>query len=87
MDTAQKSKILEKQRGGGTQHFPIEGIWLDIYPRVGTLHQIGLKFLYLKLGGGWVVVGGVVGGLGSLRNSASLKLHLASWNLKDFQSN
>ena len=80
MDTAQKSKILEKQ------HFPIEGIWLDINPRVGTLHQIGLKFLYLKLGGGWVVVGWVVGGWGSLRNSASLRLHLASWNLKDFQS-
>ena len=84
MDTAQISKILEKQRGGeGTQHF---WFWLDINPRAGTLHQIGLKFLYLKLGGGWVVVGWVVGGWGSLRNSASLRLHLASWNLKDFQS-
>ena len=27
-----------------------------------------------------------VGGWGSLHNPASLRLHLASWNLKDFQS-
>ena len=77
MDTAQKSKILEKQ------HFPIEGIWLDINPRVGTLHQIGLKFqVRWWVGGGWVSGGR----MGSLRNSAFLRLHLASWNLKDFQS-
>ena len=50
-------------------------------PGGGDPHQIGLKFPYLKLGGGWVV-----GGWGSLHNPASLRLHLASWNLKDCQS-
>ena len=51
---------------------------------VGTPHKIEkMKFPYLKLGG-WVA--GWLGGWGSLHNTASLRLHLASWNLKDFQS-
>ena len=56
---------------------------------VGTPHNLERKIQdigpipYLKLGG-WV--GGWVDGWGSLHYTASLKLHLASWNLKDFQS-
>ena len=43
---------------------------------------VRLNYSNLKLGsGGWV--GG--GGWGSLHNPASLRLHLASWNLLDFQ--
>ena len=46
---------------------------------VGTPHNIErMKFPYLKLGG-WA------GGWGSLHNTASLRLHLASWNLKDLR--
>ena len=38
-DTAQNSRMFEKQEGG-TPHIPIEVIWSEVQTRMGTLHKL-----------------------------------------------